>query len=88
MGNIIQFPRKEYTVLARREEYIEHFIHALCVVAHELDVDLEEFSDETTEIYGALSSIINTHLGLYENFGEGFGESDEEVQENLERETS
>lgn len=83
MATIIPFPKKEYELIERREYYIEKMTYAVCEAAFHLNIDLEEHQEDLADLYESISNLINVHLGIYENNGEGFGPCDEEVQESF-----
>lgn len=85
MAIIIPFPNKQYDLLQRREDILQYFYYTFASMFDELHMNSDQLEEESAEVLISIENLVNSHLGLenYEDYSEGFRESDEEVQENF-----
>ena len=70
MGDIIQFPTAEYTIMKRRADYIGHFFASIIVTAKNLGINI----DNLDAVFYETREAIDKHLEIdYEDYSEGSG---------------
>jgi hypothetical protein len=60
---IIKFPTKEYTLLRRRDDYINSLFSSILNTSHTLGIDIDKH-DQYGAIFSLLRDVVNNYLEL------------------------
>lgn len=66
MGIVVNFPRKEYRLLQRREDYLDAFYSGIAETAVALGIDLEQHEEMAGGVFHYVAELVNEHLEIEE----------------------